>query len=110
MTSDIDRDPGRPDEGGSADGALPAQPVIQRFGGIRPMAQKLGVPVSTVQGWKERGAIPTNRREEVLAAAARHDIVWEPGDLTPPSTPPIIEASLEAASGTPPEQPATATR
>jgi hypothetical protein len=110
MVSDIDGDPGRPGEGGSADGALPAQPVIQRFGGIRPMAQKLGVPVSTVQGWKERGAIPANRREEVLAAAARHAIVWEPGDLTSPSTPPIIEASLETASGTPPEEPATAMR
>jgi hypothetical protein len=111
MVSDIDGDPGRqPGEGGSADGALPAQPVIQRFGGIRPMAQKLGVPVSTVQGWKERGAIPANRREEVLGAAARHNIVWEPGDLTSPTTPPILEASAEAAAGTPPEESATATR
>jgi hypothetical protein len=113
MVSDIDGDPGRhPVEAGSADGALPAQPVIQRFGGIRPMAQKLGVPVSTVQGWKERGAIPANRREEVLAAAARHNIVWEPGDLTLPSTPPVIEGAGEAAAaelaGSPPEEPATA--
>ncbi len=100
MIGETDGEAGRSDEGGGADGALPAMPVIQRFGGIRPMAQKLGVPVSTVQGWKERGAIPANRREEVLAAAARHDIVWEPGDLTPPSTPPVIEMPGEA----PPEE------
>ena len=115
MVSDYEGDPERhPADAGPADGALPAQPVIQRFGGIRPMAQKLGVPVSTVQGWKERGAIPANRREEVLAAASRHNIVWEPGDLTVPSVPPVIEAGGEAGAaepaGTPLEEPATAVR
>ena len=83
MIGENEGEAGRPSpDAAAADGALPAQPVIQRFGGIRPMAQKLGVPVSTVQGWKERGAIPANRREEVLAAAERHAIVWEPGDLS----------------------------
>jgi uroporphyrinogen-III synthase len=48
----------------------PAQAVIAAFGGIRPMAHKLGVAVSTVQGWKERGIIPANRRDQVLEAAA----------------------------------------
>src|SRR4029078_10057200 len=52
-------------------------------------AQKLGVPVSTVQGWKERGAIPANRREEVLAAAARHEIAMEPADLAGTGSPAI---------------------
>ena len=88
MVSDMDGESGRPAEPG--DGALPALPVIQRFGGIRPMAQKLGVPVSTVQGWKERGAIPANRREEVMAAAERHGIALEASDL----------AAASAASGT----------
>jgi hypothetical protein len=87
MVSDMDGESGRPAEPG--DGALPALPVIQRFGGIRPMAQKLGVPVSTVQGWKERGAIPANRREEVMAAAERHGIALEASDL----------AAASAASG-----------
>lgn len=96
MTGEADGETGRPEEVGAADGALPALPVIQRFGGIRPMAQKLGVPVSTVQGWKERGAIPANRREEVLAAAARHDIAWEPGDLSPPAIPPVSEITGDA--------------
>jgi hypothetical protein len=43
--------------------------VIAAFGGIRPMAARLGVPVSTVQGWKQRDAIPDNRLDEIRAAA-----------------------------------------
>ncbi|MFQ5985225.1 MAG: mitofilin family membrane protein [Alphaproteobacteria bacterium] len=67
---------GRP--GGRAEGPLPAGEVVARFGGIRPMAAKLGVPVTTVQGWNERGSIPSARRRQVLAAAARHGISLGP--------------------------------
>ncbi len=49
--------------------------IIDRFGGIRPMAAKLGVPVTTVQGWKKRNAIPGNRRADILDAANRHNIM-----------------------------------
>ena len=52
----------------------PALEIISLFGGIRPMAHKLDVPVSTVQGWKERAAIPTNRHDDILAAASRHAV------------------------------------
>ena len=48
--------------------------VIAAFGGIRPMAHKLDVPVSTVQGWKQRDAIPQNRVSDILAAVAAHDV------------------------------------
>lgn len=48
--------------------------VIEAFGGIRPMAHKLDVPVSTVQGWKQRNAFPENRVDDILAAAAAHDV------------------------------------
>lgn len=58
-----------------------AERIIERFGGIRPMASKLEVPVTTVQGWKKRGAIPTNRHLDLLAAAARHDIKLDPAEL-----------------------------
>ena len=43
--------------------------VIRCLGGIRPTASLLGVAVSTVQGWKERGAIPANRHQAILEAA-----------------------------------------
>lgn len=46
-----------------------AHKVIEAFGGIRPMAQKLGVAASTVQGWKERGVIPPARHERILELA-----------------------------------------
>lgn len=51
-----------------------AEEIIERFGGIRPMASKMDVPVTTVQGWKKRGAIPENRREDVLNAARLNNI------------------------------------
>lgn len=51
-----------------------AETVIARFGGLRPTATKLGVAVSTVQGWKARGHIPPTRHEEVRSAAADHGI------------------------------------
>lgn len=51
-----------------------ATAVVDRFGGIRPMATKLGVPVTTVQGWKARGHIPENRFDAVRSAAAAHGV------------------------------------
>lgn len=51
-----------------------AEKIIERFGGIRPMAAKMGVPVTTVQGWKKRDAIPDNRIDEILAVARSHNI------------------------------------
>lgn len=43
--------------------------VIAAFGGIRPLANRLGITASTVQGWKKRGFIPKARAEAVLMAA-----------------------------------------
>ncbi len=50
-------------------GTPAAHKVIEAFGGIRPMAQKLGVAASTVQGWKERGVIPPARQAKILEIA-----------------------------------------
>ncbi len=49
--------------------------IIGLFGGIRPMARKMSqalgkrVPATTIQGWSDRGAIPSRRQNEVMAAA-----------------------------------------
>ncbi len=51
-----------------------ASDIIERFGGIRPMASKMGVPVTTVQGWKKRNVIPGNRRGDVIDAARSNQI------------------------------------
>jgi hypothetical protein len=48
--------------------------IINRFGGIRPMSSKTGIPVTTIQGWKQRNAIPSNRRYELIEAANKHGI------------------------------------
>ncbi len=88
-----------------ADKVAPAIAVIERFGGIRPMAKDLGVAVSTVQGWKERASIPANRHDQIRAAAAKKDLALDP-DLLRASAqpdaavtpPPVIEAAAEATS------------
>ncbi len=54
--------------------ALPADPVIDAFGGIRPLANRLGITASTVQGWKNRGLIPETRVRAILTAAAEDNI------------------------------------
>jgi hypothetical protein len=54
-----------------------ASAIIERFGGIRPMASKMGVPVTTVQGWKQRGTVPENRMDDVRSAALAHGIDLE---------------------------------
>lgn len=48
--------------------------IIEKFGGIRPMSSKTNIPVTTIQGWKKRGAIPKGRRDEILSFAVQNDI------------------------------------
>jgi uroporphyrinogen-III synthase len=54
--------------------ALPADPIIDIFGGIRPLANRLGIKASTVQGWKKRGMIPDTRVEAIYTAAEEDNI------------------------------------
>ena len=66
MTNEAESSNGKP--------SIPDSEIIDRFGGIRPMASKLGVAVTTVQGWKERGHIPQGRFPQIIEAAARHGV------------------------------------
>ncbi|MCB9960349.1 MAG: hypothetical protein H6843_17265 [Rhodospirillaceae bacterium] len=83
-------------EGDAATQPTAAERVIAQFGGIRPMAHKLGVPVTTVQGWKTRSAIPDGRHAEIRAAAATHGIVLSEADLQEAAGPREGEAESEA--------------
>ncbi|WP_445681010.1 carph-isopro domain-containing protein [Radicibacter daui] len=60
----------------SGDGqrAATTEAIIEAFGGIRPMAKKLGAPVTTIQYWKKAGRIPVVRHGDILAAAAANGI------------------------------------
>jgi hypothetical protein len=99
---------------GEADAAGPTGGIIDRFGGIRPMATKLAVPVTTVQGWKKRGIIPQVRHADILAAAVRENIAIDPADLaatdpTPaaakpeirPPADPILEPTVQPVAPQP---------
>lgn len=92
------------DQMGGAGGENAAERVIGRFGGIRPMAAKLGVAVSTVQGWKQRGHIPPGRRAAIERAAAESGFALEPGELeaavAPLPSPPAARAETPAEEET----------
>jgi hypothetical protein len=81
-----------------------AEIIIERFGGIRPMASKINVAVTTIQGWKKRGVIPENRYKIVTAAAAKHNIdlsdLVETAGRANENTPPPPQESKPAASET----------
>jgi uroporphyrinogen-III synthase len=62
------------DKDGAPAPAMPADAVIEAFGGIRPLAGKLDITPSTVQGWKERGTVPEARIDAVLKAAKENGI------------------------------------
>jgi hypothetical protein len=93
---------GAPGKAESPAPEAPALAVIEAFGGIRPMAKTLGLAVSTVQGWKERSAIPANRHDQIRAAARQNNIDIEAEVLRnsagdgAPSQPQTIEGQVIA--------------
>lgn len=106
-----DHDSRTPDGAAPADPAAPAPAiaigageVIQRFGGIRPMAAKLGISFSTVQGWKERNQIPASRHGEIRDLADRLGISLAP-DAAPPPSPASDPPPAAAAPPEPPPAP-----
>lgn len=73
------------EEGRDGHAPLPADPVIEAFGGLRPLANRLDITASTVQGWKKRGVIPETRVESVIEAARAANIdldsLWSQGGI-----------------------------
>ena len=69
------------DGDGASTGNAAVDRIVERFGGIRPMAHKLDTPVTTVQGWKKRGAIPLARHADLRTAAAKYRIKLDDADL-----------------------------
>lgn len=41
--------------------------IIEKFGGVRPMAAALGKPKSTVHSWVVRGSVPDDAKAEIIA-------------------------------------------
>ena len=73
-----------------------AETVVAVFGGVRPMAARLGIAATTIQGWKSRGNIPETRRQAVIEAAQADGL-----DLTVPQ----FEDTPEEAPGDAAEAP-----
>ena len=57
--------------------------IIDKFGGVRPMAAAIQKPVSTVQSWKVRGSIPDANKPDVLTRARELKLELRPEDFFP---------------------------
>lgn len=108
MTENTDAD--REEEADEAEDLLrDAENIVAAFGGVRPMASRLGIAATTIQGWKSRGNIPENRRQAVLDAAEADgiDLSGFPQDESMPDTTPIsnespdVEIAEAVAANTP---------
>lgn len=64
----------------------PAEQIISKFGGLTGTAKAIGYPVSTVQGWGERGLIPLKHVPKLLEAARERNIDLTANDFLPTPT------------------------
>lgn len=76
----------------------PADIVISRFGGVRPLARLLGKDPSTIHRWKQPaekggldGRVPSAVQRRLLELAREHGVALTPADL--------VLGSSELASG-----------
>lgn len=58
-----------------------AQKVIQKFGGVSPLAKALDKPRSSVRNWWDRGVIPAREQSNVLLAAQKEGVDLKPDDF-----------------------------
>lgn len=63
----------------------PAEKIIEDFGGLTPLADAISRPVSTVQGWKERGRIPQDHWLQIIQAGQGRGIALGLNDFLAPS-------------------------
>lgn len=61
--------------------ADPATLVIERFGGIRQLAGKLGIEPSSVMRWRERGIVPSSRMADILTLAKAEKVKLTANEL-----------------------------
>jgi hypothetical protein len=51
-----------------------AERVVAAFGGLTKMSRATGIPITTIQGWSDRGSIPRWRRASIIAVALRDNV------------------------------------
>lgn len=75
----------------------PAQFVISKFGGLTGTSRAIGVPVTTVQGWQERGRIPQDHWKSLVSAAAANGKALELDDFLTDHPDPVAGNTADAA-------------
>jgi hypothetical protein len=84
---------------GSAMDLSPAAFVISALGGLTETARAIGRPVTTVQGWKDRGRIPQDYWLELIGAGQTLGVTIEVADFLKnhPASEPAAETDEAAA-------------
>lgn len=55
--------------------------IVERFGGVRPLARLLGIPPSTVQHWKKTGRISPKHLDVLLRCGQALKPPLKPADF-----------------------------
>lgn len=76
----------------------PAAYVIATLGGLTETARAIGRPVTTVQGWKDRGRIPQDYWLELIGAAASSGKNLEYADFLKNHPEPVDAVPSEGAA------------
>lgn len=79
---------------------LNAYTVIEQFGGTRPLAKKLDIPFTTVQGWKKRNSIPDQYIKKIEKLAKDAGIDLSDNALAAPHLVETVKAPLAASAAT----------
>jgi hypothetical protein len=69
--------------------------VIQKLGGLTKTANALGIPITTVQGWRDRDKIPSDHWLSVIEALGSVGVEWEVSDFL--RRHPTVAAAEQAA-------------
>lgn len=74
--------------------ARPIPELIDALGGLTALAKELGhTNPTTVQGWKDRGAIPLKQIPRVIEAGRRKGIALTADDFLPAAAPSDAKAA-----------------
>jgi hypothetical protein len=63
---------------------MTARDIIQKLGGIKPLSDSMGIPLTTISSWARSNRIPDWRQPKLLELAVERDIPLSTADFPTP--------------------------